>query len=99
MNDLKPCPYCGDNYWLIDKCKSIAGTPLHQFICPCGASTPARETKEEAIKAANERRVKDPLAEAMEFGMNGSRCYSATQACRVGDDMKMLIKAYREGSE
>ncbi len=31
------------------------------------------------------------IARAMEYGVNGSRCYSATEACRTGEAMRDIL--------
>ena len=64
MDNLLPCPYCGD----ADRTR-IVGTPFtnhNLFVvrCGCGAAGPAELTEAEAIAAWNRRPV-NPLVEVL----------------------------------
>ena len=47
---------------------------------------------EEAESLADENeKMRLLIARAMEYGVNGSRCYSATEACRTGEAMRDIL--------
>jgi len=63
---LKPCPFCGTT----PTTKNLTGSD-YSIVCECGASSPIRDTRMEALEAWNERttpravsRLKKILAES-----------------------------------
>jgi Lar family restriction alleviation protein len=56
MNELKPCPFCGNigSFWSTDQCQTLYATCIF-----CGARTVDCDTPEEAISAWNRRAILD----------------------------------------
>ncbi|MEI6035849.1 MAG: hypothetical protein WCS65_16405 [Verrucomicrobiae bacterium] len=44
-----------------------------------------------AHRDAEIARLRDVCERAMTYGLNGSKCYSAREACKVGDDMRDIL--------
>lgn len=53
---LKPCPFCGCEHYLSHITEMLR---LHYVSCECGAVGPAREQRDAAAMAWNERKAPD----------------------------------------